>query len=111
MSSGKPIKRVTAEWDEIVLVCRKCSRKLDGGFGKHGDQSLAKGLRRLLGAKSNGRKAALAVIEVDCLDICPKGAVVALRAGAPGDWAIVPKGAALPGVAGRLGLRVPVGED
>jgi len=111
VTNGKPIKRVTAGWDEIVLVCRKCSRKLDGGFGKDGDQSLAKGLRRLLGVKAKGRKAGLAVIEVDCLDVCPKGAVVAVRAGAPGDWAIVPKGASLPGVAERLGLRVPAGED
>jgi predicted metal-binding protein len=110
VTSGKPIKRVRADWDEIVLVCRKCSKKLGGGFGKHGDQSLAKGLRKLLGAPSNGRKAGLAVIEVDCLDVCPKGAVVALRAAAPGDWAIVPKGAALPGVAIRLGL-LGAGED
>jgi predicted metal-binding protein len=108
VTSGKAIKRVQAEWDEIVLVCRKCSKKLDGGFGKGGDQSLAKGLRKLLGATPKGRKAGLAVIEVDCLDICPKGAVVALRAGAPGDWAIVPKGASLPGVAARLGLEVAV---
>jgi len=105
------MKRVRADWDEIVLVCRKCSRKLDGGFGKRGDQSLAKGLRRTLGVKSKGRKASVAVIEVDCLDICPKGAVVALRAAAPGDWAIVPKGTPLAGVARRLGLDAPAGGD
>lgn len=104
------MKRVKADWDEIVLVCRKCSKKLDGGFGKDGEQSLAKGLRRALGAKSKGRKAALAVIEVDCLDICPKDAVVALNAATPGDWAIVPKGAPLKSVARRLGLAVGEGD-
>jgi len=111
VTSDKTMKRVRADWDEIVLVCRKCSKKLDGGFGKRGDQSLAKGLRKMLGAKAVGRKASLAVIEVDCLDICPKGAVVAFRAAAPGDWAIVPKGAPLDGVARRLGLRAAGGHD
>ena len=104
MASDKKMKCVQAGWDEIVLVCRKCSRKLDGGFGKRGDRSLAKGLRKLLGAKAKGRKASLAVIEIDCLDICPKDAVVALRAANPGDWAIVPRGAPLEGVVQRLGL-------
>ena len=110
VSSDGSIKRVKAEWGEIVLVCRKCSRKLDGGFGKGGGQSLAKGLRKMLGGKK-GRKAGLAVIEVDCLDVCPKGAVMALRAGAPGDWAVVPKGAPLDGVARRLGLVAPVDRE
>jgi predicted metal-binding protein len=99
------MKRVKADWDEIVLVCRKCSKKLGGGFGKDGEQSLAKGLRKTLGATSKGRKARLAVIEVDCLDICPKGAVVALNTATPGDWAVVPKGASLKDVASRLGLE------
>jgi predicted metal-binding protein len=106
VSSGKSIKQVKANWTEVVLVCRKCSRKLDGGFGKKGEETLAKGLRKTLGAKGKGRKAALAVVEVDCLDVCPKDAVVAMRAGAPEAWAVVPKGMALPEVAQRLGLAV-----
>jgi predicted metal-binding protein len=111
VSSSKSLKRIKADWSEVVLVCRKCSRKLDGGFGKKGDQSLAKALRKTLGAKDKGRKADLAVIEVDCLDICPKDAVVALRAGAPGEWVVVPKGTALPEVAARLGLAKPGDAD
>lgn len=35
------IKRVRAEWREVVLVCRKCSKKLDGGFGAKGNKRLA----------------------------------------------------------------------
>ncbi|AVQ04496.1 hypothetical protein B7G68_16240 [Caulobacter segnis] len=98
------MKRVKADWAEVVLVCRKCSKKLKGGFGENGDQKLAKALRRALGAKGAGRKAASGVIEVDCLDVCPKGAVVAVRASAPGDWAVVPRGATISAVIESLGL-------
>ena len=31
---------VRARWSRAVLVCGKCSRKLDGGFGPDGDQPL-----------------------------------------------------------------------
>ncbi len=109
--SGKAIKQVKANWADVVLVCRKCSKKLDGGFGKKGEETLAKGLRKTLGAKGKGRKSALAVVEVDCLDICPKDAVVALNAGAPGDWTVVPRGTPLPDVVRRLGLAGATSAD
>ena len=103
--TDKSIKRVKADWSEVVLVCRKCSKKLDGGgFGAEGDQKLAKALRKAIGAKGKGRKASAAVIEVDCLDICPKGAVVAVRASAPKDWAVIPRGASMTAVVETLGL-------
>lgn len=107
--SEKPIKRVKADWSEVVLVCRKCSKKLDGGFGADGDQKLAKALRKAIGAKGKGRKALnrkarAAVIEVDCLDVCPKGAVVAVRASAPKDWAVIPRGASMTAVVEKLRL-------
>ena len=105
--SEKPIKRVKADWSEVVLVCRKCSKKLDGGFGDDGDQKLAKALRKAIGAKGKGRKASAAVIEVDCLDVCPKGAVVTVRASTPKAWAVVPRGASIKSVVERLGLTLP----
>ena len=42
---------VRARWSRAVLVCGKCSRKLDGGFGPDGDQPLTKALRKRLGLK------------------------------------------------------------
>ena len=104
MSSSKPIKRVRSEWADIVLVCRKCSKRLDGGFGRKGEETLAKSLRRSTGARKKGRKGPMGVIEVDCLDICPKGAVVAMRAAAPDDWAVIPAGTPVAQVIERLGL-------
>lgn len=103
----KPIKRVKAEWTEVVLVCRKCSKKLNGGFGEDGDQKLAKALRKAVGAKGKGRKAWISVLEVDCLDVCPKDAVVALRASAPSDWAVVRRGTPIEAVVERLELARP----
>src|ERR1700761_3244328 len=107
MSSSKPIKQVRSDWKDIVLVCRKCSKRLDGGFGKKGEESLAKSLRRSTGARKKGRKGQIGVIEVDCLDICPKGAVVAMRAATPEDGAVTPAGTPVAQVIERLGLPAP----
>ena len=99
---------VAASCREVVLVCRKCSKKLDGGFGSDGTERLAKALRQRLGGTKGRvaklRRRAVAVVEVGCLDICPKGAIVAVRGGDPSRWLLVPKGAALPEVERRLGL-------
>jgi microcompartment protein CcmK/EutM len=116
VSHDKPFKRARSDWTEVVLVCRKCSKKLDGGFGEDGDEKLAKVLRKSVKAKGGGkgRKAAVAVIEVGCFDVCPKNAVVAVRASSPGDWVVVPRGASARAVTDRLGLALdgppPVGE-
>ena len=88
------MKTVPARWEATILICRKCSRKLGGGFGKNGRTSLAKALR----AKGLG------IVEVGCLDICPKNGVVAMNAANPGAWLVVPKGADIDAVAERLGL-------
>ena len=109
VSHDKSFKRARSDWTEVVLVCRKCSKKLDGGFGEDGDQRLAKALRKSLktwgGGK--GRKAKVGVIEVGCFDVCPKNAVVAVRASRPGDWLVVPRGASTKAVTEGLGLESP----
>ncbi|CAN5122586.1 hypothetical protein BH10PSE4_BH10PSE4_31300 [soil metagenome] len=102
MNPDKPFKSARSHWTEVVLVCRKCSKKVDGGFGDDGGQRLAKVLRKSFGGK--GRKARVGVLEVGCFDICPKNAVVAVRAAHPGDWVVVPRGAATAVVTQRLGL-------
>jgi predicted metal-binding protein len=103
------VRHVEAELQTLVLVCRKCSKKLDGGFGTDKDERLAKVLRRELvsGKARKPRRARVAVLEVGCFDLCPKNAVVALRAEHPGDWVIVPKGTAVTEVLGHLGLDAP----
>ncbi|KQN91476.1 hypothetical protein ASE90_01280 [Sphingomonas sp. Leaf67] len=93
---------VRSRWDKAVLVCAKCSKKLDGGFGESG-KPLAKALRKHLKLK-NGPKSRAGVVEVKCLDVCPKGAVVVVDSERPGDWLLVRPGDDLDAVAARLGL-------
>ena len=86
------IRVLASCWQGSVLVCGKCSKKLDGGFGEKGRTPLAKLLRAALGLKK-GRKADRGVVEVKCLGICPKNAVVMLDGAHPDRWMLVPAGA------------------
>ncbi|MFZ5749042.1 MAG: (2Fe-2S) ferredoxin domain-containing protein [Pseudomonadota bacterium] len=99
-------QRVPANWSNAVLVCSKCSKKLGGGFGPKGKQSLGKALRKHLQLKK-GRKAAAGIVEVKCLGVCPRGAVTAVNAAQAREWVLVPAGADLDEVARELGLADP----
>lgn len=82
--------KVRANWSHAVLVCKKCSKKLEKkgrGFGPD-DKRLSAALKRELGA-GKGRKAQVGVIEVPCFDICPKGAVVVVDSRHPQEWRLV----------------------
>ena len=98
------LKTAETRWRDVTLVCRKCQKKLDGGFGPNGDRTLKKALRRYLrrGLADDGD---LAVIGVKCFDVCPKGAVVAVNAARPKALLLVPSGADLIEVCERLGLE------
>ncbi|WP_298398573.1 (2Fe-2S) ferredoxin domain-containing protein [Sphingobium sp.] len=96
-------EHVRANWRNVALICRKCSKKLDGGFGPDGDERLAKALRRHLSLKK-GRKAAAGVVEVNCLGVCPKGAVTVVDGADSREWLLVRPGADLDELAAALGL-------
>ncbi len=110
MSQDRAWKQVKAEWRDVVLVCRKCSKKLDGGFGPDGDEALGKVLRKALAkpaaasGKIKTRRRRIAVLEVGCLDICPKKAVVMVKCSDPQSMILVPEGAAIAAVLDRLAL-------
>jgi len=97
------MKKARSEWREAVLICRKCSKKLGGGFGPRGDKRLKKALRKQL-KLAKGRKAEIGLVEVDCLKLCPKGAVTLVLGSAPGRMWAVPPGASVKDVARELGL-------
>ena len=94
---------VRSNWQTAVLVCKKCSKKVDGGFGEKGKQPLAKALKKHLALKK-GRKSQAGIIEVSCLGICPKNAVVVVNGAASRDWLLVKPGTDLDAVAVELGL-------
>ncbi len=94
---------VRARWSHVVLVCRKCSKKVGKAFGPK-DQRLAKALRKRLAARK-GRKSPIGVVEVPCLDVCPKKAVMVVDSRRPGRWHVVRPGADLDALAARLDGR------
>ena len=100
---GRLSRLLRSNWSNTVLVCAKCSKRIDGGFGDKGRQPLAKALRKHLRLKK-GRKAAAGIVEVKCLGVCPPGAVTVVNGAASREWLLVPKGADLDEVASELGL-------
>ncbi len=96
-------KLVKADWETAILVCAKCSKRLEGGFGKKGKQRLAKALKVYLGIK-RFRKARVGVVEVKCLGVCPRGAVTVVNAADPSRWRLVARDADLAAVAADLGI-------
>ncbi len=78
-------------WETVILICGKCARKLDGGFGVKREDTLRKALRSALKQRGSGR--AVRIFETRCMGICPKKAVIALNASRPGSILTVPAGA------------------
>ena len=109
------IKAAKGDWSDTVLICRKCSKKLRGGFGGRGDISLGKALKELSRQADDGfrkpkRRRSLLVLEIGCQDLCPKQAVVACRPALAHRWFIVPKGTPIGTVAAELGIGIPASE-
>jgi predicted metal-binding protein len=84
---SNPISARPTPWKTVLLTCGKCSRKLDGGFGPKGHDTLKSALRVALTAR--GQRREVRIIESRCLGICPKKAVTALNAARPGRILIV----------------------
>nr|WP_211275696.1 (2Fe-2S) ferredoxin domain-containing protein [Sphingomonas mucosissima] len=95
------VKRAKAQWRGAVLVCAKCSKKVDGGFGPKGKERLAKALRSEPGF-GKGRKADMGVAEVKCLGLCPKNAVAVVDTRRPNEWLVVPAGMDVATLAARF---------
>lgn len=93
-------KVARSNWDQTVLVCTKCTKKVGGGFGPKGKTPLVKALRAVFG---KGRKAAVGVVPVKCLGVCPKNAVTVVNSRRAREWLIVPKGTPVAHVVNKLG--------
>jgi predicted metal-binding protein len=75
-------------WQSIILLCGKCARKLDGGYGPEKDATLRSALRMAL--KDAGHRRDVRIIETRCMGVCPKKAVTAVNASRPGTIFVVP---------------------
>ncbi len=98
--AGPGIRAALTPWEEVVLVCRKCSRKLDGGFGKDGEASLRQELK--LALRAAGRRRQVRVVETGCFSVCPKRAVSVMQGSRPGAVLVVPAGTEAADVLRRL---------
>jgi predicted metal-binding protein len=85
----KAVSRPTS-WQAVVVVCRKCGKKLSGGFGRKHKESLKTLLRQTL--RDCGWRRDVRICETSCLGICPKGGVTALNATRPGTIHVIPAG-------------------
>ncbi|QLC26795.1 hypothetical protein HFP57_04180 [Parasphingopyxis algicola] len=97
------MKTVRSDWQSAILVCRKCSKRLGGGFGPKGKTRLAKALSKHLGGKK-GRTARLGIVEVNCLSVCPKKAVTVVQSGNLLNWVLVKPGMPMEKVSEALGV-------
>ena len=86
------IESVATPWLDLIVVCGKCSKKLDGGFGDDGEDSLARALKHEL--RASGRRRTVRVLESKCLGLCPKGAVTVLPGRNPGAMLTIAAGVA-----------------
>lgn len=85
-----PIRSRPTPWHTVILVCGKCSRKLDGGFGPDGHATLRAALKQEL--REQGFRRGVRIAETKCMGICPKKAVVTLNATKPGRLLTIPRG-------------------
>ena len=85
----KNLTTLSTGWTDLVLICRKCSKKLDGGFGEDGGEPLRRAMREAL--RRRGMRGRIGLVEVGCLGVCPKSAVTVAHAGKTDDFFIVPK--------------------
>jgi predicted metal-binding protein len=95
--------KIAAGWERTILVCGKCSKRIDGGFGERRRTPLAKALRKFLGVK-RGRKASIGIVETRCLGVCPRGAVTVINGAAPAAWILIRGGTPIADVAASLGV-------
>ena len=78
--TSKKLSRPTP-WREVVIICRKCGKKLDGGFGHKRKESLKTLLRQAL--RDRGQRRSVRVFETGCMGVCPKQGVTVLNATRP----------------------------
>lgn len=105
------VREIRSGWKGAVLVCGKCSRRIDGGFGPDGTTPLAKLLRKAFGltkGKGKRRRDNAGIVEVGCVGLCPKRAVAVIDAARPDRWLVVAAGSSVDEIAAKLPALLPM---
>jgi hypothetical protein len=83
-----PLPSRPTAWTTVILLFGKCARKMKGGYGHKGKETLRALLRTQ--PKAAGYRRSVRVIETRCPGSCPKQA--ALNATRPARLLTIPKG-------------------
>ena len=94
------IELIATKWRSAVIVCRKCSKKLHGGFGLDGKRDFSRVLKEELRRADQHRTTR--IVESKCLGLCPKNGVAVIPAQNPGTMLSVPAGADLLKILAKL---------
>ncbi len=97
------IRTVATRSDTLVAICKKCGKKVGGGFGDGGKRSLRKALTKHLDLPK-WKRAPVRIVETGCMKLCPKGAVAVTTSGDARLVYVVPAGTPVGEVAAHLGL-------
>jgi hypothetical protein len=100
---ARPIRVIPQLTTQLVAICGKCGKKLGGGFGPGGKQSLGKALRKALHLPKP-QHAQVRLVETKCMKLCPKGAVTVADSRDPQHLLVVSAETPVMEVAARLGL-------
>ena len=106
----KPIQTVTTRSQVLVAVCKKCGKKLGGGFGDGGKRPLAKALKSYLGLPK-WKRSPVRIVETGCMKLCPKGAVAVTTSGDAALVFVIPEGTPLATVAAHLAIDSALPRD
>lgn len=90
--ADSPIRSHSDPWTTIVLLCGKCARKMNGGYGPKQKEPLKDVLRQEL--RDRGLRRRVRLVETRCLGVCPKKATTVIAASRPGEVFVVAKGSA-----------------
>jgi predicted metal-binding protein len=101
---AQSIRTVATRSQTLVAICRKCGKKLGGGFGDGGKASLAKALKKDLDLPK-WKRSPIRIVETGCMKLCPRGAVAVATSGDASLVYIIPEGTPVGEVAAHLGLR------
>jgi hypothetical protein len=94
-----PIRARPTPWKTVILLCGKCARKMNGGYGSKGEDRLRTVLKDAL--REKGHRRDVRNVETRCVGTCPRNAVTALNASHPDIILTIPKGTATDEVMAR----------
>lgn len=94
---------IRSNWRTALLICKKCTKKVGGGFGPKGRTSLAKVLKAELGG-GRKRKADIGIIETKCLGVCPNHAVTMIDGRNSGSWLLIRPGTDVREIVAKLDI-------